>query len=72
MTTRQRDQCVECGEMSRLRHDLCPACYRKRPARVPYVGNWRIGKAWPIYRIDPDKRGRRGRSVRVADRDSDW
>ena len=64
MATRYRDQCVECGEVAFLRHDLCPICHRARPAHVPYVGNWKIGRSWPISKIDPDERSRRGRSVR--------
>ena len=72
MATRQRDQCVECGEMARLRHNLCPACYRKRPGHVPYVGNWRIGKAWPISKIDPRGGGRRPAALRGSDQGLDW
>ena len=64
MPTLYRDPCVECGKLAFLRHDLCPACYRDRPAHVPYIGNWRTGRAWPIDKIDPRGRGRPGKAMR--------
>ena len=43
-----RDNRIRCGKLAKLRLDLRPSCNAHRPAHVPYVGNWRTGKGWPI------------------------
>ena len=45
-----RHECPACGEWKR-RGEPCPACVVR--AREPYRGDWRIGRRWPIGKIDP-------------------
>ena len=68
---RERDNCASCGRLAYVSQEH----YRCRDGppgtHVPYVGNWRIGRAWPISRIDRDARGRSGGPApRVSG--SDW
>lgn len=63
-------ECHVCGEWTR-RGEACGACLPAEGEHVPYVGNWRIGRRWPITRIDRDGRGRSGGPAPRV-RGSDW
>ncbi len=64
MGRRRARECDGCGKWSTDARGVgmggwyCPACDKGRSE--PYVGNWRIGRAWPISRIDPRALGRAG------------